>query len=421
MKNFRWNFSVNVIDLAFYTLGMSIVSQATIMPLLISTLTTSTIVIGLVPAIFNMGFLLPQLLTASYTERLRRKLPFISTASGVGERGPYLVIGLFVLFFAEKYPTLTLIVILLMLATSAITAGVLTPAWYDLIAKVIPVERRGVFAGTGFGLGAFMGIAGAALSGQILERWPYATNFAICFFAATIFFAISWAGLVANREPESDVVKAPILFKDYMRQIPVVIKKNRNYQAYLIARSIANLGYMASGFFIVYGAKEFHLNGSQVGLMTGILVATQTVMNLLLGAIADKRGHKIVLVCGTIGMGLASLAMLGAQQITSLYVVFFCLGIAVSADTVSSLNIILEFCAPEDRPTYIGLTNTLLAPSRGLAPLIGGWIASWSGYDALFLAALLASLAGAFLLGLWLREPRKHPSLINTVKVATDE
>jgi len=201
----------------------------------------------------------------------------------------------------------------------------------------------------------------------------------------------------------------------------VVIKKNRNYQAYLIARSIANLGYMASGFFIVYGAKEFHLNGSQVGLMTGILVATQTVMNLLLGAIADKRGHKIVLVCGTIGMGLASLAMLGAQQITSLYVVFFCLGIAVSADTVSSLNIILEFCAPEDRPTYIGLTNTLLAPSRGLAPLIGGWIASWSGYDALFLAALLASLAGAFLLGLWLREPRKHPSLINTVKVATDE
>jgi hypothetical protein len=35
----------------------------------------------------------------------------------------------------------------------------------------------------------------------------------------------------------------------------------------------------------------------------------------------------------------------------------------MSADSVSRMNIILEFCAPEDQPTYIGLTNTLLAPT----------------------------------------------------------
>ena len=38
---------------------------------------------------------------------------------------------------------------------------------------------------------------------------------------------------------------------------------------------------------------------------------------------------------------------------------------------MSRLNIILEFAVPEDQPTFIGLTNTLLAPVVFLAPIFG--------------------------------------------------
>jgi predicted MFS family arabinose efflux permease len=68
--------------------------------------------------------------------------------------------------------------------------------------------------------------------------------------------------------------------------------------------------------------------------------------------------------------------------------------------------IILEFCAPEDRPTYIGLTNTLLAPAKTLAPLIGGWLATWAGYHEMFVVALVVALLGGGLLTAWVREPR---------------
>jgi MFS family permease len=405
-KNYRWNFTVNVVDVSFYTLAINLVSQATILPLLISQLSDSKLAIGLLPAISSMGFLLPQLLTASYTERLKRKLPLIAAGSGIGERGPYLVIGILLLLFGKTAPAFTLTAMLVLIGIASTTAGVLTPAWYDLIAKVIPIDRRGLWSGTGFGFGAFMAIAGAALAGWILERWDFPTSFAICFFVAFFFYMVSYLGLVLNREPDSEVTKPAVPFSAYLRQLPAVVRRDPNYQAYLLSRSVANMSYMAAGFFIVFGAEKFGLNGAQVGLLTGTLVAAQTLMNLLLGVLADKHGHKIVLTLGALAMGLSTAAAFLAQTQAMLYPVFFFLGASMAAETVSGLNIILEFGAAEDRPTYIGLTNTLLAPTRTIAPLIGGWLATWLGYPPLFAVALVFAAAGAMMLHRWLREPR---------------
>ena len=77
----------------------------------------------------------------------------------------------------------------------------------------------------------------------------------------------------------------------------------------------------------------------------------------------------------------------------------------MSANSVSRMNIILEFCAPEDHPTYIGLTNTLLAPGM-LAPVLGGWLATWVGYRGLFAVATGLCVLGGLLLAFWVRDPR---------------
>ena len=91
-----------------------------------------------------------------------------------------------------------------------------------------------------------------------------------------------------------------------------------------------------------------------------------------------------------------------------LWATFCLLGVAMSAESVSRMNIILEFCAPEDRPTYIGLTNTLLAPGRTLAPILGGALATWlaAGYRGMFVVAGFISLLGGVLLAFWVKEPR---------------
>ena len=147
--HFSWNFAVNVHDIVFIMFGMSLISRATVMPLLVSRLTPSKMAIGLIPAIYSLGYYLPQLLTANFAEGLRRKKPFVMLVGGLGERLPYLFIGLAVWWLAEPAPAAALAALFLLLATSALSNGVATPAWFDMVAKVIPVRRRGLYSGLG--------------------------------------------------------------------------------------------------------------------------------------------------------------------------------------------------------------------------------------------------------------------------------
>ena len=107
-KNLRWNFSVNVWDIMFITLGITLVSRETVMPVFVSTLTDSKILIGLIPATFTLGFYLPQLFSANFTERLQFKKPFVMTIGFFGERLPYLLIALAIYSWAVSSPALML-------------------------------------------------------------------------------------------------------------------------------------------------------------------------------------------------------------------------------------------------------------------------------------------------------------------------
>lgn len=405
-KNFIWNFTVNAMDISFVTLAMNMVSQSTIMPLLVTELTGSKIAVGFIPAVFSIGFLLPQLFTASHAESLRRKKPFIVFWSAIGERTPYLVAALAILLFARGMPLLTLGLIYLCLLIAAGAAGALNPAWYDMIAKVIPANRRGLWMGVGSGGGAFMAIAGAALAGWFLTQFDFPLKYALCFFTAALFHFLSWGCLALTREPESETVKEHQGLREYFKKLPAVLRRDKNYLAFLISRSVMNLGLMAGGFYIVYGVERYQLSGAEVGGLTALLVGVQAVLNLALGVVGDRFGHKIVLAAGALAAALAALIGLTWHAPIALWVIFILLGAATAADSVAGFSIIIEFGAPEDRPTYIGLTNTLLAPARALSPIIGGWLAASLGFPALFVAALAASAGGALMLGFWLKEPR---------------
>ncbi len=407
VPNAHWNFAVNLSDIIFITLGLSLISRDTVLPLLISHLTDSKIAIGLLPAIASLGFYLPQLLMANHAERLRYKKPFVIFVGGLGERLPYAFIGLAVWAWAVSAPAATLVILLVGIGVATSSAGIATPAWYDMIAKVIPVQRRGLWSGLGHGVGALLGVGGAWFVGQILVRFTFPNNFALLFMLATIFIAISWTSIALTKEPPSTATKARVPLRYYLRQLPSVLARDRNYRRFLVSRTIVNLGTMAGGFFIVYGVQRFAIDGEGVGLLTGVLIGSVALMNLVWGLVGDHFGHKTVLTTAAFAVCAAPLAAFFAPNPFWLAFTFVLMGSYQAAEQTSALNIILEFCAPEDRPTYIGLTNTLLAPVLIVAPLIGGALATLFGFPALFLVATLVAGAGALTLALWVREPRR--------------
>jgi MFS family permease len=405
-RNLPWNFIVNLLDVSFYTLGANFVARQTIMPLLLSQLTTSKLAIGLIPALDSLGFLLPQLLMANYTQGLRRKLPFIVAVSSFGERGPYLVIGLVVWWLARSAPGFAAAALLALLAVASFSAGVTTPAWYDMIAKAIPVRRRGIWSGLAFGIGALMGIAGAAVAGTILVNWQFPHNYALCFLAGFGVLMISWVALVLNREPDSPSIRTGTSLRDYLKQLPAIMRRDENYLHFLVARGVTSLASMATGFYAVYASQRWGMSGEEVAILTAILTGSQAIMNVTWGLIGDHAGHKVVLCGGSIAIALAAAVGWAAPAPVWMWATFALLGTGVAAGTVSNLNIILEFCAAEERPTYIGLTNTLLAPVAAFAPLLGGGLATLAGYRSMFVVAGVCGIVAAALMAFWVREPR---------------
>ncbi|MDE2852911.1 MAG: MFS transporter [Chloroflexota bacterium] len=415
-KNVNWNFSVNVLDNMFYALAISLVSQETIMPLLVSRLTDSTIAVGLIPAIFSLCFLLPQLFVANHAERLPRKLPFVLLGSGLLQRLPYPLIGLALLLFAIEAPGLALILFFVGIATAAFGGGIVTPAWFSMIGKVIPTRRRGIFFGLADGGGLLLAVLGAYFVGRVLDTVEYPGSFALLFLVCGVIHAISWFSLSLTREPPSEAIKAAVPLRHYLKQLPAVLRGHANYRRFLVGYALLRLSMMAVSFFIVFGNINYELSGAEIGLLNAIFIGSQAVMRLLFGWLGDRWGHKRNLVISAGAMALAALFALSSISLAGLIPAFICLACAISSDMVSHFNIVLEFAEPAEQPTYIGLTNTLMAPFTFAGPILAGWIAAAFTMNLLFALSFAFGVCGGALLWRWVREPRQAGKTLGAIR-----
>ena len=406
-RNFRWNFAVNLADGAFFWLGLSFAAPSTIMPLYVSHLTDSRLLIGLISAITGAGWYLPQLLTAKYVERMPVKKKMVINVGLFSERLPFVVMAASVFLFAVRQPELALLWFFVTLTWHTLGAGLVAIAWQDMVAKVIPVNYRGRLLGLANALGTAAGIAGAAAAAAILARYPFPTNFGLCISLLSLFLMASWLALSLTREPPLESIKPVISLREYLQRLPAVLRSDRNFAAYLLSRVIAVFGRMATGFVTVYAVQRWHLTDSQAGLYTTMLLAGEAIAYLGAGALGDRYGHKLVL---EIGLALCALSMAIAAMAPSpiwIYAVFAAIGALVAAETVSGIGISMEFGSPADRPTYMGLANTIPGLFSAVAPVLGGWIASRASYAALFATAMILSIAAWATLRWTVREPRK--------------
>ncbi len=404
-ENENWNFCVNMLDLTFYSFAWSFVFGTTVLPLYASYLTDSAILIGLVPTIQMIAPVLPQLLLARQAEQLSRKKPLIQKIS-VMERLPYLFVFLGILLWPEapSWAAYAVLAISLMLATGA--GGLAGPAWTAMLAKVVPVERRGLMFGLSRAFGGLLGVGGAAISRYVLEQYAYPLSFGICFLMAFVFQVASWICLSLNREPAREPTKAPVAPRDYWRNLPNILRDHPNFTRYLVARWLIVLGGMGTSFYVVYARQEFGVPAGFAASLTMVALISQTASTPLLGWVADRRGHKWILeLCTTVSI-LSVVLVLAAPSALWMYAVFAFMNIATAGTFVSSLGIIMEFCGEDDVPTFSALAGTLTAVPIFLAPVLGGWLVETAGYATLFAVALIFGVAGWIAMRWLVREPR---------------
>lgn len=403
-RHYRWNFTFNLLDGAAFWLGLSFISTTTILPLYVSKLTPSPLAIGLIAIIANSGWFMPQLFTANSVQRLPRRKPIVVNLGFFIERLPLFLLPLSALL-ALQAPGLALLLFFLGYAGHVIGAGVVATAWQDMIARIFPVDRRGSFFGFTNFIGNGAGALGATFSAWLLAALVFPVNFVATFALAALFITLSWAALAQTREPEQRASAPRQSSRQFWAGLPRILAGDHNFRRYISARLLMVLGGMGAGFLTVSAVNRWQVSDGVVGLYTLAVLVGQTLGSASAGLLADKRGHKLPMELGSLALIMAYLLAWLAPGPGWTYGVFLLLGVGAGVAAVSGMMIVLEFSSAEQRPTYVGLSNTAIGLLGMISPLIGAWLASRS-YDWLFALSALFYLASLISLRFGVREPR---------------
>ena len=405
-RNLKHNYIFNVLDGAFFGFAIGFASFTTVLPLFFSTMTSSAVLIGLIPAIHNMGWQLPQLFLAGRISRLERFKP-LTLWMTINERLPFLGLAIVALLLPKINTTLALALSFLFLVWQGMGAGMAANPWQNLIGRIIPMDMRATFFGLQSAAANLLGSGGALAAGYILSRHSDTRGYAISFFIACGFFVVSWFALAQTREEDRMLGGLEVPRVDIWKDMRAILSKNISFRWFLASRILTQFAGMATAFYTVYAVRYLNMDELTAGVLTSVLLITQTIANPLLGWMADRWSRKAVLTLGAVCTAMSALLAYLAVDLALFYPVIVLMGVGNVAYWTIGLALSLDFGEEHERPVYVGMANTLIAPATILAPFLGGLLADSAGYRTTFIVAAVVGLFTALILVRFVRDPHR--------------
>jgi MFS family permease len=253
---FPHNFLVNTLDGAFFGFALGFASFITIIPLFISTLTDSAILIGMIPAIHIVGWQLPQIFTAQRVSRLSYIKPMVILMTII-ERLPFFGLALVAWYIPQLGSGIALWLAFGILIIQGIGGGLTATAWQSMIGKIVPQNRRGFFFGVQSAAANLLASLSAIMAGVILERLDYPVDFTMCFLLAGISMLVSLVFIASTREwdglPNKNIDRGGA----FWRGLIPLLRKNPNFRWFLIVRMLSQFATMAFAFYTVYAVRDY--------------------------------------------------------------------------------------------------------------------------------------------------------------------
>lgn len=300
-------------------------------------------------ALWQTGQLPPPLFAAPYITPLARKLPFLLRVT-LGERLPWPILALGCVVLAPRAPTAMLVLVVCLLAIFGLAGGVGLPAWMDLVARVTPLRMRGKLFGWSGALSGLLGVGGGLIAERLLATWAFPYNFAACFAAASVCMLISFVALALLREPQAEEPIASVPLRAFVRQLPVLLRRDRDFSLFIVVRILGALGAMAVALVAIYATEQRGLPPSVVGRFTAAMLGTQVITTPLFGMLADRRGYKASLQFALFAQALAMALSLVVTTLGGFAVVFGLIGAATGLLFATTLNMVVEFAPSSTSP-----------------------------------------------------------------------
>jgi len=377
---------------SFLALTMSMLDFNTVFPALISNLTESKIIFGILYSIMIGTPYIFSIILSRFMHTHKYKKKFLLL--GIYLRSfSFLGMALFIYFFGKQFPALAVASFFFWIFLFSISGGFAGLAYSDIIGKLVKKGKRGnLFASRQFA----MGIA-SFLGGMIILKVFTFSKIAFP-YSYTITLIIGFAGLLIAsiafwfiEEPPSIIKnenKEP--FRLFIKKVPSILKNDANFTRFIVIENLSSFSLMIFPFYMLYAKDTFNINGTYVGWYLIFQTIGAILSNLLWGMISSKWGSKMVVrVCILIGGSVPVLALILSKFGPNYYaIVFFLVGFLFSGRAVGFESYLLDIAPSDDRIIYLGIRGTMNFLIV-LLPIMSGFLITFMGYHLTFIAFIL--------------------------------
>ena len=397
--------------------GFRLFNAPTFLPAYLHLISGSNFVVGLGQSLQQLGGVVSPVIGATHIEHRRKVLP---VAVLMGTLMRIQILGVAVVgFVLHGYPLL--IATLAFLFLLGLFSGPQQVAFQLLLAKVIPIVRRGRLQALRNVTGGAIAAGLAYVAGRyLIQGKVFGNGYATTFLLAFLLTSLGLTALrLLMREPLPPTIRAKSRVVDRVREFPALLTQDRGFMFFMIAQTLATAGRVAAPFYILYAGHSMALDGKNLGLVSLAFLGADTVTNLAWGLAGDRFGFRSTFIAclmvwiGATALLMAAPAMAGFHPLglalgvhAMIFVAFFGLGAAQSGFLMSSQTMVLEFGARDDMAMRLALSSTAQGAMSAIGPLAGGMIAVSFGYQLLFGVSIGLLIAALVVLAGFVQEPR---------------
>lgn len=386
--------------------GFRLVNAPTFLPAYLYVLSGSNAVVGVGLALQQLGQMVSPIFGASQVEHRKRVLP-VAQWIGTGMRVPILGIALAGWFLPTHIQLPIIIAFLFMLG---LFGGMQRVAFQVLLAKVIPVSRRGRLQAWRNVTGGLIAAALAYFAGRwFIESNVWGNGYATTFLLAFILTSLGLTALsLLMREPIPPTVRPKASMRDRVREMPALFREDPGFMYFTVTLILAMAGRMAAPFYILYASQTIELTGANIGLLSLAFLGADTLSNLIWGYAGDRFGFRAVFLSALAAWVAATALLMNVHDMTWIFIAFVGLGASQAGYMMAASTMALEFGKREDVAMRLALSGTAEGTMAAAGPLVGGIIAASLGYSWLFSISIVFLLAAIALIVLRVEEPRNR-------------
>ncbi len=393
--NVRFNYNLGIFNGMLFMFGIALTSPLTVLPVFIKYFTASDFIVGITSSLWRAGWLLPQLLVAGYVEKLPYKRGIYLRMNAIRLLLTWLMIPLLAIY-GLSHPEFYLVCFLLLYACASFIGGIAGLPMNDMVAKTIPPQYLGSYFSTRifYGMGLMSIFAGLIVK-YILGKetvFPFPKNFIIIFTLAALFMTLGIVVYAFIREPPSKISSTQRTFFSLLKEIPGILRRDKNYRRLIIVQLLASGISFSLPFYIILAQEKFGSTISTAGTFIAMQTLGVLIFNVLWKYISSHRGDRQVIYFSLIfqalipiyalfiSLGLGPWLLISPPWLVTAAFspIFFLVGGTMSGLWVGTSSYLLSI-APEDRrPTYIGISNTILGIAA-VFPALGGYLSDIAG------------------------------------------